>query len=273
MSRLPISAIVVSKNEGALLEQCLSSIQFCEEIVLIDLQSTDDTLEIAGRLATECLTMEPVPLVEIIHEKYIPRLRHDWVLIIDPDEVCSTELQTELMRGFAAIQSSSGVGGVVVPHRFYFKAHLLLGTPCGGINAKILLANKRRFLFTSHVHQGRTLAAGFAFHKIEFTGRNFVHHYWMQSYSRLIEKHVRYLKNEGQARFNCGRRTWLAEILKSPFREFKFSFQTKAGWRDGFTGLILSFFWAWYQTMALIKLLHHQTTHQHRVKSSVIHAR
>lgn len=262
MIKLPISAIVVSKNEGALLEKCLKSIQFCEEILVINLNSTDNTSEIADKYATKCLTIEPIPIVEIIHERYIPQLKNDWVLITDPDEECSEELQLEIINIFETIQSSANIGAVIVPLRYYFKDYLLIGTAWGGINTRHFLIHKSRFVFSSHIHQGRSLVEGFEFERIKFTGKNFIHHYWMTGYRKLLKKHKRYLKNEGSARFNLGQRTSIKKILKSPIKEFKFSYNLKEGYKDGLTGLILSIFWSWYQTNALIKLYQYQKANQ-----------
>jgi hypothetical protein len=66
-----------------------------------------------------------------------------------------------------------------------------------------------------------------------------------------------YLKNEGLSRYNNGLRTSLKKIFLEPFTQFRYSYVTCNGYKDGLIGLFLSFFWAWYQTSALIHLYRH----------------
>jgi hypothetical protein len=83
----------------------------------------------------------------------------------------------------------------------------------------------------------------------------------MQGYGSLLEKHLRYLKNEGSSRYNNGLRTSLKKIFLEPLTQFRYSYVTCNGYKDGLIGLFLSFFWAWYQTSALISLYHHTISH------------
>lgn len=97
---------------------------------------------------------------------------------------------------------------------------------------------------------------------IGFGSNEYVHHFWMQSFTQLIAKHKRYLKSEGESRYMLGLRTYFLEILKSPFKEFRHSFFEKQGYKDLGTGFILSILWAWYQTYARIKLYRFQKMKQ-----------
>jgi hypothetical protein len=80
----------------------------------------------------------------------------------------------------------------------------------------------------------------------------------MRGYANLLEKHLRYIKNEGLTRYNFGLRTSVWQISLEPFKQFKFCFLSKQGYKDGFIGLFLSAFWAWYQTTAQISLFIYQ---------------
>lgn len=259
MVKIPVSAVVVTYNEELHLEKCLKSISFCEEVVVIDLGSTDNSLEIAKKYATKVIKHERVPVVEIIHAKIKEFVKYDWILITDPDEVTDKVLAEQIIELFEEkLKINSKIGALSVPWIFYFKNRQLRGTVWGGINRRIYIVNINRFIFSDKVHTGRRLAEGFEQIDIEYNGKNIVHHYWMDNYKQLIKKHKRYIKQEGKARYENGKRTNLKKIVKIPFKEFKFCFYTKKGYKDGLRGLFLSFFWVWYNIKAEISLLRYQ---------------
>lgn len=257
LNKLPISAIVVSLNEGHMLKSCLESIQFCDEIVVYDLGSEDNSFDVATQLATSARRIEREPAVEIIHTKYVKDLIHDWVLITDPDEVSSHDLGEDI-KGLFEKGISTKTGAIRAPIRFYFKKILLKGTPWGGLNYRHYLVHRERFEFTPKVHTGRHLLAGYEFYELPFSKRNIIHHYWMNTYKQLINKHHRYLQNEGKSRYLDGQRISLTELLLKPFREFIFAFYKAQGYRDGLLGLLLSSFWAYYQMRASLELYKYQ---------------
>ncbi len=247
-----ISAVVVSHNEGHLLANCLKSISFCDEIILVDLESTDNTKEIAEKYGVNYIYHKRVPIVEIIHTWIQDRTKHDWILIIDPDELCSENLAQEILKIIPVV--SEKIGLISVPWRFYFGRYLLKGTQWGGENRKVLLVNRNKFYFSEEVHRSRHLKEGYKGLEIKANATNCVQHFWMQNIKQLINKHKRYLNEEGKSRYNHGYRCTLKRLLQTPFRAFYSSYWKKKGVKDGFIGLFLSFFWAWYETKAELEL-------------------
>lgn len=252
MLKLPISAICVSKNEGHLLSDCLKSIQFCDEIILIDLESEDSTKTIAEKYATKYVLHKPVSVVEIIHDEFQTKTKHEWILIIDPDERISEALANYFITEFPFIEETTGA--FYAPWRFYFKQHLLIGTQWGGVQYRIVLVNRNRFYFTSEVHRGRHLKEGYKIEKMRYDGKNHINHFWMTSYQQLIKKHLRYIQKEAPSRYKANERVTLLDIVTIPFQAFYDSYITKKGYKDQFIGLFLSVFWVWYETSSKIKL-------------------
>lgn len=257
MEKLSISALVVGRNESDLLKDCLKSIQFCEEIVYVDLESTDNWIEQVGNLATRVIKHSIVPIGEYIQEEYKDQLKNDWILIIDPDERVSVNLYNDIKRLFSQGIDDS-IGGIYVPCLFYFKSHPLKGTPWGGSNYRLLIFNRNRYLISGQVHAGRSVLEPYKDYFLPYKDGNVDHHYWMMSYSQLIEKHKRYLKLEPTSRYNSGMRSSLKRVYYTPIREFRYAFFEKKGYKDGLIGIFLSFFWAWYQFKAEIGLYKHQ---------------
>lgn len=257
-SKLPISAIVVGYNEGHLIKNCLSSISFCDEILFFDLESSDNTIEVVQKIdGVTIISHKKVPFAEYIHCEFIAKAKHDWILLLDPDEEVSNALKLNITSLFSA-PIASEIGGFIVPWIFYFKNKRLLGTTWGGVNKKTILVNRTKYKFSSLVHGGRYVENPFINQEIEFKEDNFVYHYWMSNYNALLSKHKKYLKFEPESRYKRDFRTSRKEILKTPLKAFKYSFIDKKGYKNKSIGLFLSLFWAWYETSSLIGLYRYQ---------------
>ncbi|MBS0194214.1 MAG: glycosyltransferase family 2 protein [Proteobacteria bacterium] len=85
MSRPPISGVVTTFNNAATLEECLASLAFCEEIVVVDSGSTDATLDIARRHGAQ-IHVQPFAGYSAQKQAAIDLAMHDWVLLLDADE-------------------------------------------------------------------------------------------------------------------------------------------------------------------------------------------
>ena len=252
VEKLPISAMVVGYNEEILLCACLNSISFCDEIIYTDLGSTDGSVNVALQFGASIYHKDKskVPSCEMVQTEVVHYTKNDWVLFIDPDEAVDVVLQNQIRNEFLAITTEEKTGAISVPWQFYFSGKKLKGTVWGGSNKKFLLVNKHRFEFLPIIHYGRKLKDGFTNYDIPLNRNktNVLHHYWMSSMKIFLQKHKRYLKNEGRDNYNAGVRVGKKNLLLSPFKEFHHSFIEKNGCKDGLTGLFLSGFWAYYKT-------------------------
>lgn len=251
-----ITGFVVGFNEEALLKKSLTNLQGLNQLIYVDLNSSDNSVEVAKSLSASVIHHDRVPIVEIIHSKLLPVCAYDWILITDPDEVVDEDLKTQLMA--LAADNPSDIGMVIAPWRFYFKNHPLKGTIWGGKNYRVVLINRNRVEFSAQVHRGRNLVDGFKQYVIEENGNNIIHHYWMLSYKQLIEKHRRYIKREGESMYSNGYRFNLWSFIKLPVSAFRECFIIKKGYKDGIIGFNLSLFWAWYKISAYISLYQFQ---------------
>ena len=253
MDKLKISGVVVSHNEAHLLKACLASLSFCDQLVVIDLESNDDTQQVAQKLGAEVWEHKRVPVVEMVHADVIGQLRYDWVLLVDPDEVYGHALQAVINNEIDLLDQQIGVVSFAI--RFYFEDRKLIGTPWGTQRWRRSLIHRERFDLTPQVHAGRKLKPGF---RESFIGNDktaYIEHYWMQDMPQLRTKHERYLQHEGQARFDEGMRTNSFNVLVEPIKQFIESYFYKRGFLDGNLGIRLSLFWSWYQKEALKRLL------------------
>ena len=245
IEKLPISAVVVSCNEGHLLEDCLTSIQFCSEIILVDLDSVDNTQAIAQDLKCKYILHQRVPIVEHIRAWIHQETKFDWILFVDPDEVYSSELQDDIRELFS-LEISEKVGMIFLPWQFYFGDYKLKGTFWGGKKFKRILKHKHRNTFSRNVHKDMKLKEGFVHLKIPHRGTNVIVHKWVSGRKEMLEKHQRYLKEDGISMHNNGKvyAKWKQNFYA--IGGFIYSFVWKRGFLDGKLGLELSIFFASY---------------------------
>jgi glycosyltransferase involved in cell wall biosynthesis len=90
-----LSIIIIAKNEEANIEQCLQSVHFADEIIVLDSGSTDTTVEIAKRY-TNHVFLTDWPGYGLQKQRALEKSTGDWVLNIDADETVSRELQEEI---------------------------------------------------------------------------------------------------------------------------------------------------------------------------------
>lgn len=245
MKKLPISAVVVSKNEAYILERCLKALQFCQEVILIDLKSTDNCLAIGKKYATKTFVRASAPYVEKQQHWISTKTCFDWILYIDPDEILDKSLAEQLSKIFKnGIEKN--ICQIFLPWQFYFKKKKLIGTTWGGNNSKGILIHKNRIIIQDKSQKKFKYIEGFTTKNIKRIDSNVIHHYWMINYKTLLEKHNRYIRIEAKDEFEKGLRySFKTQIFKA-YWALKHSLITKQGYKDGMTGIFLSLFYMWY---------------------------
>ncbi len=96
MARVKISACVISMNEEDNIRTCLASLEFCDEIILVDSHSTDQTREIAESMGAKVFERD-WPGFGKQKEFAVEQAAHDWVLCLDADEWLSEDLTREIL--------------------------------------------------------------------------------------------------------------------------------------------------------------------------------
>ena len=106
-----ISVCIVCHNEADKLPPCLESVRWADEIVVLDLESSDGSADVARAGGARVVTHEVVPIVEAVRNVVADEASGAWVLALDPDERVSPELGAELQR----ISTRLDLDAVVVP--------------------------------------------------------------------------------------------------------------------------------------------------------------
>jgi glycosyltransferase involved in cell wall biosynthesis len=117
MTRPPVSAFIATHNEEARIGRCLESVKWCDEIVVVDDNSTDRTKEICRRY-TENIFNRKWDGYASQKGFAMQQTTNDWVLLMDSDEELSpaliNEIQTELEN------LPDGVCGYEIPRKVFY---------------------------------------------------------------------------------------------------------------------------------------------------------
>ena len=122
--QVPVSIVVPIRNEAANLPRCLGSVRWAEEVFVVDSQSSDDSARIARDLGAEVVQFEfngTWPKKKNWALEHLP-FRHEWVFILDADEVLPAAAEEEFRR---AIGEASEIAGYWINRRFMFMGRWL----------------------------------------------------------------------------------------------------------------------------------------------------
>jgi glycosyltransferase involved in cell wall biosynthesis len=117
-NKVPLSVAIITKNEADNLPDCLRSISFADQIVVVDSGSADGTVRIASDFGCDVFE-EPWRGFGPQKQLAIDRCRHDWVLVLDADERIPEETASVIKS--IVMRTDRGESGYSFPRKNYFQ--------------------------------------------------------------------------------------------------------------------------------------------------------
>ena len=248
MNKIPVSVVVIVKNEEKRLAACLESVKWAGDIVIVDDMSTDRTVEIA-RGYTDRIFQRKME-IEGVHRNYAySQAKNEWVLSLDADELVSPELKEEIARVVAGDTGSERAGYVVfaVPLRNYIGDYWVKR---GGWYPayKDRLFRKERFKYEEVGVHPRVIYEGKC-------GRlkGDIIHYSYADFTELIDSLNGQTSKEAEKWLAARRRMTLGTALWRTFDRFYRSYIVNKGYRDGVVGLMVAVNGGFYQILSYAK--------------------
>lgn len=229
-----LSAFIPVQNVEDIIEACLESIQWIDEIFIVDAFSTDKTLEICRKY----------PNVKIVQHEYensgaqrvwgMPQVAHEWVLIIDSDERCTSELRKEIERILSMEEIPFDGYNVYIKTKFFGK--LLYHDTYLGSGGKRLV---RRALHKNYVL--KRVHAKLKFDKMSriHNKRAYLIHIPIRDFKANWEKMIRYAIWAAEDMYDQGKKVHWYHFSLRPFYKFFHYYIIRRGFLDGIRGLIL----------------------------------
>jgi hypothetical protein len=229
--RTGVSACVIARDEEARLADCLASVAFCDEIVVVDSGSTDGTVAIA-QAAGARVVAQPWLGFGAQRNVAIDHARGEWILEVDADERVSPALRAEIEAFLAAPPPEVALCGL--PLRDVF-----LGKPLGP-SAKYPKYRHRLFRADVHRHdEARTVHEGIvpAGPVHPFAGD--LVHLVAEDLTEAVGDAWRYARLEaGQLQAPRSARGVLVGAVARPAAKLAYRVVVDGGWRDGWRGLV-----------------------------------
>ncbi len=94
---VPCSVVIAAKDEAAEIGECIASVAWAAEIIVVENDSSDDTVAIA-RSAGATVFSHPFTTIGRQRNAAIARARHEWILVVDADERGTGSLRDEIAR-------------------------------------------------------------------------------------------------------------------------------------------------------------------------------
>lgn len=227
MTTLSITIIVM--NAAGHIRQCLESVKWANEIIVLDSGSTDNTVAIC-REYTDKVFVTDWPGFGIQKNRALAKASSAWVLSLDADEVLTPELQTEIQQ----VLCRPGADAYYLTRRSFFCGHLIRFGDWR--NDKVLRLFKRELgqFDISPVHE-KLMVQG---HCAKLAG--ILLHYTADCLEDVLEKNNRYSSLGAAKKLAQNRRGSLSKALIHGFFAFTRNYILKLGILDGRAGFVLA---------------------------------
>jgi glycosyltransferase involved in cell wall biosynthesis len=225
-----ISAVILTKNSGAAIEKTLRSVRFCDEVVVIDDESTDDTRVISEKYRAKFI-------VHSLHEDFagqrnfgLSEAKGQWVLFVDSDEIITNDLNVEIKNKTSKLGNC--VGYYIKRQDEMWGKTLRHGETA---NVRLLrLARKDAGIWVRPVHEVWDVKGNVA----ELT--NPLIHYPHPTVREFLSNVNRYSTVNANVFFDEGVRVNFFSVITYPVGKFIYNYFFRAGFLDGMPGLVIA---------------------------------
>ena len=245
--------IVPAGNRKEVIEDCLKSVRWADELIVVDSLSTDGTLEVARKYADRILRHE-YGFSARQKNWAIPQAAHEWVLLIDTDERVTGALKREIEEVLSSpheyaafrIPRLNWVLGKEVRHAGYYPDYQI----------RLFRRDKSRYQMRRvHAHMNVDGKVGY----LEKPIVHYAHRSVDQTLRNLLVLMTTWEAEERREREGArgkkfGKPRLFFNILARPVAVFLYLFLVKGGWKDGMHGLFVSAMWGFYASVTYMKI-------------------
>jgi len=225
-----VTACIITLNEADRIATCLRSLAFCDDIVVVDSGSTDDTVRIAANLGARVI-YRAFDGYRSQKQFAVENASSDWVICLDADETVGPELRKAVealkTNGFGAAAGYDFARCTHYHGRFLRHGNAYPGRVLRLFNRRHAGWHGDREIHERVVNRGSTT-----------TLPGDLYHFSYRSFEHELGKLRCYARKMAQHRFDNGNRPSLAKMLISPTWIFLRGFVLRLGFLDGWRGLV-----------------------------------
>ena len=246
--KIPLSVVILTKNEASRIAECLQSVAWAQERLVVDDGSTDSTVEIASSMGARILKRRMD--LEGRHRNWAySQARNEWVLSLDADERVTPELEKEIQRLLVGHPTCEVYA---IPRRNYI-GHRWIRQGGWYPSAQVKLFKRSVFQWEETTVHPRAITSS---SKPWGTLQGDLIHFSYRNLEDFVEKLNRQTTLEAEKWIQDGRRMSLGKALWRTVDRFVRTFWLKRGYRDGFLGFVVAVFAGFYQFLSFAKYWH-----------------
>lgn len=240
-----ISAIIITKNEGEIIGDCLKSIDWVDEIIIVDGNSTDKTLELVKKYRQAKIYQQQAKYdFSAWRNQGAQKATSDWLFYIDADERCSPALASEIKSIVIPLPRVLTPNPLPPPVAYAIpRANIRLTKPLfhgGWWPDYVLRLMKKDSLikWEGKLHEQPKING-----EIGRLKNHFIHLSHRGSLEHKVNTTIKYSLTEAEAMFNANHPPMnLIRFLSAMTREFWKRMFVYAGWKDGLEGIMEVFY-------------------------------
>lgn len=226
-----LSVILITKNEAANIKDCLESVSFANEIIVVDSQSSDQTVKIAQSFGAKVEITSDWPGFGPQKNRALSLATQDWVLSIDADERVTPELKDEIL---AVINSSSSTNCYAIPRLSWYCGRFMKHS--GWYPDYVERLFKRGSAkFSDHLVHERLLPTG----TVKKLKHHFLH-YSFKNFSQVLQKIDSYSTASANQACQQGKKSSVLKAIGHGLWAFFRTYFLRLGFLDGQQGLALA---------------------------------
>lgn len=251
IKKMTISVTIIAKNEESNIRRCLESVQWADELIVLDSGSTDNTMTIAREFTDKVFSTDWQGY-GVQKQRALEHATSDWVLNLDADEFVDERLQREIKRAIA----TDFFDAYRIPIQMYFYGKPLRFSSSPKRHARLYKRIGARFS-TDIVHEKIILARGAQVGKLSAS----IMHHSFQDVSHALYKINRYSSYSAKIRITDKKQKGIWKTLVSTSWMFLRCYVLQRGFMDGSAGFLFAVFNAQGSFYRGIKQIYPDKTH------------
>jgi glycosyltransferase involved in cell wall biosynthesis len=246
-----LSVTIITRNEAADIGEALASVSWADEIVVVDSESTDETVAIARqRHARVDVRAWPGYVEQKNHAASLAS--HDWILSLDADERVTPALASEIQALMARAPEAIGHAGFRIPRVTFHLGRWIRSTDWYP-DYQLRLYDRRLAQWTGkYVHEAVSVRGTIG------PLRGELQHFAYRDIADHLETIDRYTTYAARQMHEAGRRAGLLQLAGHPPLAFLRNYIAHGGIRDGVPGFVISAMNAYYVFLKFAKLWERQ---------------
>ncbi len=239
-----ISVVISAYNEEKALGRCLASVSFADEIIVVDNQSQDNTVEIAKKYTKHVYSQKNILMLNTNKNYGFEKATGDWIFNLDADEEVPKELAKEIQ---SVIRSNSKeVGYWIKRKNIIFGKWVRHGLWWPDKQIRLFRRGKGRFPCV-HIHEYIVVEGTVGELATPYVHYNY--EYVKQYLATIDRASTSEAISLGDIQHEC---VWY-DALRFPVSDFLKVYFAQEGYKDGLHGLVLAIFQAFYSFTVFAK--------------------